>query len=160
MTQTEKTCSKCKQTHPAARFRKHRTYCNACAALDMANRRRADILNERLIHAKARAKQHGLEFNLTKADLIAQFERQQGLCYYSNLPMIFTQGQETMLNTISIDKVDATKGYTTDNIVLCRYVCNLMKNVLTREMFRAEILEIYNCTVARSNVGPTQLVTA
>lgn len=43
-----------------------------------------------------------------------------------------------------IDRVDNTKGYTTDNCVPCCEVCNRMKRTMEFEEFKAHITKIYN----------------
>jgi hypothetical protein len=174
-----KTCKKCGQEKPIDEFREytsrygkryHRNICKGCTRIADRNRysvsperrlcstksRRRDFFRTKLNKTRSRANKKGLAFTITKADLISQWEKQQGLCYYTNLPLSQTVGDR--LNIMSIDRVDSTKGYTPDNIVLCRFVANEMKNDQSVEEFSKEIQELYLRTVIKANVGPPQIV--
>jgi len=46
-------------------------------------------------------------------------------------------------DSVSIDRIDSSKGYIIGNIVLCRWVINRMKNDLSNSYFLETISEIY-----------------
>ena len=71
---------------------------------------------------------------LTHQDLINQYELQNGKCYYSGRPLVIAMRTKS-LDSLSIDRVDSTKGYTPDNIVLCCSIINIMKLDTTKEQF-------------------------
>lgn len=76
------------------------------------------------------------EYSISEKDLINQFNKQNGLCYYTGLRLEFGQKQKDRnQQTASIDRLDNAKGYTTDNIVWCHKHINLMKKDLTVERF-------------------------
>jgi dUTP pyrophosphatase len=59
--------------------------------------------------------------------LIELYNKQNGFCYYSGLP-INPIKQEKDYNTLSIDRIDSSRGYTKDNIVLCLLCINYLKS--------------------------------
>lgn len=89
---------------------------------------------------KKKAPKRGLRFTLTIADLDAQYEKQNGLCYYTGIPLELPDttksytGNEKNKN-VSIDRLDSSLDYTPDNIVLCTYDANLAKQQLSVEAF-------------------------
>lgn len=94
--------------------------------------------------SKGNAKKRNLEHTITKDYLIKLFEKQKGLCYYTNklMHIDITNGQDRY-DSISIDRLNSNKGYIENNIVLCRWVINRMKNNLPLNKFLEIIKEIY-----------------
>lgn len=91
----------------------------------------------------ARAK--GWEHSITREDLNEIFIIQNGLCYYTNQPMLKDISLEEDNNeSVSIDRFDTSKGYTKDNIVLCRWIVNKMKNDIKFEKFLQVVSQINN----------------
>lgn len=77
-----------------------------------------------------------MKFNLDKNCLLNQFNKQNGLCYYTGQLLHFADGQKQQkLQTASLDRLDNSKGYTIDNIVWCHKHINMMKKDLTVERF-------------------------
>lgn len=102
---------------------------------------RQNIFKFRVSSAKHRAKRNNLEFDLTEEFIKGLWETQAGNCYYSGIPMsIETTGR----HSLSLDKKDSSKGYTQDNVVLCSWAVNTMKNDLTVEEFKIIISSIYH----------------
>lgn len=79
-------------------------------------------------NARANAKKHGRICTITKDHLLVLFNNQQGLCYYTGRPMYFGSGTD---DSVSLDRINSLLGYTPDNIVLCQYKVNVVKNNLT-----------------------------
>lgn len=69
---------------------------------------------------------------ITENDIINQFNKQNGLCYYTGEPLKF---EPNSLYTISIDRLNPLIGYEKDNIVLCLNVVNLMKQDFDNHQF-------------------------
>jgi hypothetical protein len=92
---------------------------------------------------KHTAKQKSYVFTLTEADISSMFERQQGRCYWFNVPLVPTHEHKHPQKP-SIDRLDVTKGYTPDNVVLCCYTANIGRNTSSVETFRAfvEVLRL------------------
>ncbi len=68
-----------------------------------------------------------------REEVLKIYYQQKGLCSLSKVPMTYIRGAGIVPTNISIDKIDATKGYTLDNIQFVCYIVNSMKNVLTKE---------------------------
>jgi len=66
-----------------------------------------------------------MKFNINRRYIEQLWEEQGGLCYYTGLPM--TRTPDDRNNSVSLDRVDSTKGYVRGNIVLCRSAINFMK---------------------------------
>lgn len=79
-----------------------------------------------LRQAKSRAKENGLEFNLTEEDIIIP-----SLCPILQAPM-----ERNTPYAPSVDKVNPTKGYTKDNIQIISKKANTMKSNATKEELR------------------------
>jgi hypothetical protein len=83
--------------------------------------------------AKKRAKQRGLEFNITIEDIVVP-----EVCPILGIPLGFTLGEKIHKhahtdNTPSIDRVDPTKGYIKGNIAIMSARANIIKNEGTAE---------------------------
>lgn len=75
-----------------------------------------------LHRSKTRAKKHNLEFDLVLEDIqIPQ------LCPILGIKMEFATAKASE-NSPSIDRIDNTKGYTKDNIIICSWKANRLKN--------------------------------
>lgn len=74
---------------------------------------------------KGNSKHRNLEFNIVKEDLITLFKVQEGRCYYTGRDLKTVLG---FPESVSVDRVDSSKGYLIDNIVLCQSKVNIMKN--------------------------------
>ena len=63
-----------------------------------------------------------------------EHKKERGMrCAYSNKTMTFTKGtyEKRILTAVSVDRIDATKGYVKENIVFCRWDFNNRKKDLT-----------------------------
>lgn len=60
------------------------------------------------------------------------YNAQQGKCFYTGLPL---SPHGSNPNTVSIDRMDSTKSYVPDNVVLCIWHVNAMKQALPIERF-------------------------
>lgn len=59
--------------------------------------------------------------------LIELYNKQKGLCYYSELPIQPIKKRKGY-DTLSIDRIDSSKYYTKDNIVMCALCLNYLKS--------------------------------
>lgn len=90
------------------------------------------------------------DFNLTHEYLIELWNKQNGKCAYSGRDMIYNYSKKdyNYLNynpeKVSIDRIDSSKGYIKDNIVLCCAITNTMKMDLPFEEFKKWINDIHN----------------
>jgi hypothetical protein len=72
------------------------------------------------------------EFVLVPDNLLELWKKQEGLCAYTGLPMTASSNQ---FNTVSLDRIDSSKGYVVSNIQLICAVVNKMKMDLKEETF-------------------------
>jgi hypothetical protein len=74
------------------------------------------------------------DFNLGKEEFIKWYDKQKKKCIYCGLTieeirkLPFPYNRKNGKNKYSIDRKDNTKGYFLDNIVLCCFTCNTIKN--------------------------------
>jgi hypothetical protein len=106
-----------------------------------------------LSNAQARSKKKGWTCSLGLADLIEQWDLQQGLCFYTGAPMVHrrqhTSGirgvgglQRCPPDNVSIDRKDSSLGYERGNVVLCRYIANCMKQDIPIPLWLETMREI------------------
>lgn len=69
---------------------------------------------------------------VTHPELMALYEEQGGLCAVSGLKMTWMKGK-IILTSMSIDRIDSSKGYTRDNVRLICHGGNRMKGDATDE---------------------------
>lgn len=145
-------CSKCKIPKPNKDYSKNNTIrgarkylasCKKCRSefysaegkeamvRSAKKQRKKHRLNTIYLSAKNNAKKKGIIFNLTKLDILELWEKQKGLCFYTGKPMYEDiTGLDNNNDSVSLDKIIPSNGYIKDNVVLCRWVVNKIKNDL------------------------------
>lgn len=76
------------------------------------------------------ASKRGLEFLITREDIIAVLTEQKGKCIFSGERIIIPESKKDARNkdyNCSIDRIDSNKGYTKDNIQIVLKELNIMK---------------------------------
>ena len=74
--------------------------------------------------------------SLTVDFLIDLWDKQNGLCYYSGLPMIEPKyGAGRNAFTASLDRLDSSLGYIPSNVVWAMWICNVGKNNFTVDQY-------------------------
>lgn len=137
-------CRTCNNIFPyTEEFFRTRSMCKECAKTKRKGKYQSNITNltlEKLLILRnrtcyGRACKKGLEFNLTPEYLMELYHNQKGMCYYSGIKMeIAIKGTTNNYNTLSVDRIDSTKGYVKENVVLCCDCVNTMKmNLPTNE---------------------------
>ncbi len=120
------------------------SYCKHCYSdlrrdsLSLSYKNRANSLFN---SAKHGSKKRGINFNITKDDIIHQYERQNGNCYYSGLPISLISKDD---NVMSLDRINSELGYVPDNIVICGWKINKMKSDFSIDKFLTLCKEICN----------------
>lgn len=100
------------------------------------------LLREARVHSKAKK----LDYNLSLEFLERLWQDQRGCCALSGLPLVHTHAHEVApfldrkIHNVSLDRIDSTKGYTTDNVQLAAMAVNRIKYNLPDPTF------IYLCT--------------
>lgn len=160
-------CKKCGKLKPnneysrstthVKRGRQYVTQCKKCRVLYMQKDSTQDIIKRTRYQqtrkhriniifnaSKGNAKKRGLEHTITIDYLEKLFRQQKGLCFYTNKPMLKdTRDVINSNDSVSIDRIDSSKGYVEGNIVLCRWIINRMKNEVSHSIFLELISEIY-----------------
>ena len=91
-------------------------------------------LKSLLSSIKSGANNRKLDFKIDYEFIQNLWETQNGLCFYTKVPMKLTARQKNPYQ-VSIDRIDSNLGYTTDNTVLCCQCINYMKNDYSLEHF-------------------------
>jgi hypothetical protein len=85
--------------------------------------------------ARQRSVKRGIEFSITRDYLVRLFEEQEGCCALTGQPMTMVVGQGRVRTNISVDRIDAARGYVEGNLQLvCDHV-NRAKGDLTTDEF-------------------------
>lgn len=113
--------------------------CKKCSAAKIRESQLKDPIKHLLRKVKKGTKSRGriIDLSITEEDILNQYNKQNGLDYYTNLPF------EDLLE-MSIDRLDSSKGYEVGNIVITRSVINVMKNDYSVEQFKQLIREVYS----------------
>ena len=102
------------------------------------------VLNQIITRMKRAAKSRGYQWQLTKEQVRTLTKQHCHYCGVAPLQRGDFQDQfngEYLYN--GIDRVDNSRGYTTDNVVPCCFRCNRAKMALSLEEFRGLITKIY-----------------
>jgi len=86
--------------------------------------RRVRLWQNTLIHDSRHRK---IENTLTVEDVNELYSKQNGLCYWFNIPLIPNEKSKHPQQP-SLDRLDRNKGYTKENVVLCCYSANIGRN--------------------------------
>jgi hypothetical protein len=148
VSKTKARCTKCNDVKSIREFQRGRvgtkreyifSYCNGCRRQQVyhnlnGNLGRDDVrpfLFDRLNRLKRRCKENGILCTLTREDFIAQFQKQGGLCFYTDAVLICEVGSNLHRDSFSVDKLVPSKGYTKENTVFTTHRINTCKSDLT-----------------------------
>lgn len=104
----------------------------------------ANIIHYRIVSAKTRASKKELDFNITEQTINDLIIKQNNKCAYSGIEFV---NDGSNIRSLSIDKIDPTKGYTEDNIQLVCSIVNMMKSNLQEDEFLEIINKIYDVSI-------------
>jgi len=108
-------------------YRQQIRYGYEAAKLQQVTQKRPDLYEKKLMTLRDRALVKGLEVSITVKDLRKQLEETNGCCPITELPFTFAENNAT---DWSIDRVDNTRGYCPDNIVIVSVLANQAKSNL------------------------------
>lgn len=74
--------------------------------------------------SRSTSKTRNLEHHISPEDILSLWEHQQGLCFWSKIPMGIDV-EPSHVSRVSLDRVDSKKGYVVSNIVLTCLFINL-----------------------------------
>lgn len=101
----------------------------------MQNRYRTDWkhrLNLRLYAARHGRRKLKFPVTITVDQLIEQLQKQEYRCYYSGALLDLAAPKS---KSVSLDRIDSSKGYEPGNVVICLWCINFAKATLTEEEF-------------------------
>jgi hypothetical protein len=150
----KKKCFKCKIFKPIEEFSKNRhtfdKYQKACKecfsnyeCVQKGYKKKNDILkNDLKVYLRnvtsrigRKSKDKNIPFDLEKEYLYNLFLAQNGKCYFTGLNMVHNIGCH-QYDSISVDRLDAHKGYIKDNIVLSLFAINSFKGMMNESEFK------------------------
>lgn len=125
-----KECKSCSNfleyTKYCTRFSDGKTYlmssCKECNARKLKKSRKLNRELTLLSSCKHRATRQGLDFNLSIEDIVIP-----EFCPVLRIPL-YSSSQQRTDNTPTVDRIDNSKGYTKDNIVVCSWRANKLKS--------------------------------
>ena len=145
-TATHKYCPDCGEMRPHSEFSKNSTQSGGLQGYCTyhQNKRTFDYKikypgKKTFDQAKHRAKENGLEFTITYEQMM---EKDADICPFLGVPIFWTEPTHNEGRTPadpfckSIDRLDSTKGYTYDNILIVSWRANKLKNDATWEEFK------------------------
>lgn len=83
--------------------------------------------------SKVGAETRGLKFDLTLEDIWFLYTSQEGRCALSDIPIGWSEVGS--IHTVSIDRIDSSKGYLKDNVQLLHKDVNFMKQRFSQDYF-------------------------
>lgn len=132
-------CRICNQIKPAIEFPKEGTssccVCKSSKRIQAINANVEKLFEKRVQTIKKRARKKNVAFGLETKDLIEIWEKQKGLCFYTDREMTRLLGQrrEAFETEASLDRIIPDKGYVAGNVVFCINLANRVKQNLTLE---------------------------
>ncbi len=137
-----KTCPKCNTDKTDDCFYKRSSkgglasYCKGCSNRFRAGYKYSHTLRGRLSIRASSARQKTTDSDITVAFLMELHTHQNGLCHYTREPLgLEVKKRGRHLNALSLDRIDPARGYYQDNVVLCCWIANVMKQARTVDEF-------------------------
>ena len=139
-----KICSTCKVEKPLTEFTRSKAqksgymcYCKACNNLRNKAYRKEEATLEAACkrvysYLARRCREGNKELDITPNFLEDLYRDQKGLCAYTGEPLELNAGKP---NTLSVDRLDSSQGYTKSNVRLTTWVVNNCKQDLSMEDF-------------------------
>lgn len=105
-------------------------------------------------HIKHRASKTGIPYNLDAQYCIDLWDRQNGLCFYTDSISVIGNSNDKRHNNLSpsLDKIVPELGYTKGNVVWCQQRINVMKNDATLEEMKQWMPEWYRRIVENKHI--------
>lgn len=137
-----KMCRECHNKHPSVILCEYNRRQRLRTAFDSGNLNL--YFTKKISSIKNNCKRNNVKFDLTVKNIMDLWNKQQGKCYYSNIPMSNSMKQLGFQawDSPSIDRLEPNKGYVVDNIVWCIFAVNSFKSSLTEKQFKSKLKEI------------------
>lgn len=134
-----KACRTCGQSKPIADFYAKRNDCKSCHNSKRQQSRFYDLATSMASNAMQRAKKKGIDFDITRQDILDMKEQQQNRCALSGWEMdweLASLGKRRCPPTrVSLDRIDSSGGYVIGNVQLVCDIVNRVKNNYSEEDF-------------------------
>lgn len=128
VSETHRQCTNCRKI-----FEKKSNTVTLCPSCNSGRVKSQNLETKIYRRAKSRAKQKGLEFDITPEDV-----KIPSHCPILGIPLYASSGKPGAYpNSPSLDRRDSSKGYTKDNIWVISQMANVMKSNATPEMLKA-----------------------
>lgn len=131
-------CKHCGDKNPINFSTNRYSVCKSCHKEKVKVLQQTNVFN--FLHQKSfrgfNSRPNILEYTITSEDIKKQWIAQGETDYYTGLPL-------KDITKLSVDRIDSSKGYTPDNIVLTINEINIMKNNLTIKEFKTIVTNIY-----------------
>jgi len=107
-----------------------------------------------MTYLRRKAKERGLLFDVTAEELWELFNKQQGLCALSGVPITLTtvinkqHNLDKTLMSASLDRIDNSKDYTIDNVQWIHKILNAMRRQYSVEEY------VHWCTLVANYANP------
>lgn len=125
-------CKACDAAY-AREFRKrNKNYTGTGKIKDFPNKYLASAISLRLHDAKQRSRKLEIPINVDKKYLYDLFNEQEGKCVYTGQPLLVEPNQ---LQTLSLDKIDPSLGYTKGNVQWVSWAVNRAKGEMSHNEF-------------------------
>ena len=108
-------------------------------------RKRNDWAGTLLKAIRSTVKKTARELTITREDIVERYEAQSGRCFYSGMKLNFELKKHSPMYP-SVDRVDSTRGYTPDNIVITCWWMNRAKFTYTAEDYISLVEEFRSVT--------------
>lgn len=82
-------------------------------------------------NTRARAKRTKLKCTIQWKDILELWNKQNGICAITGLPMTLEVGKGLTGTNVSVDRIDSSKGYIKGNMQLVQHTANTMKSDLS-----------------------------
>jgi hypothetical protein len=109
-----------------------------------------DISLDFFTTVKRNAKKRSIEFDISIEYLWDLYLKQKGKCALSGLSLLFGRVvKDRESRTVSVDRIDSTRGYVEGNVQWVHKKINIMKNVYSQEEFIILCRQIVNYTKSK-----------
>lgn len=105
------------------------------------------MLKQKIEFGKGRCQKMGWSFDIDLEYMLKIYQKQNGLCFYSSEQLSWKPNHK---NVLSIDRIDSNKGYIKDNVVLCIWDINRMKQEFEINRF----IEVCGIVAKNNHLNP------
>lgn len=132
-------CKFCGDDDPNNFYENSHSICKSCQVKNKKEQRKnrmSDIITCLYTHGKrSKTAENKGGFQLSKQDIEDILEKQNYKCYYTGIEFDRILDDTNKLTHPTLDRIDSSKGYTKENVVICTWWSNISKNDLSKEDF-------------------------